>query len=154
MSRSADLRLLGMPDAFDLAALKTCWRRLADTLHPDHGGDQEKFTAAHAAYRRLLAEAERPRACTTCGGRGTTPVGLGSTRFRCAVAHVEGQAMQPSEKLHLRCRLLRWKLKARGLRREEEAAARVLEIRKAARIRAEARLDAALRAWSNLEEKG
>ncbi|MBU6231489.1 DnaJ domain-containing protein [Patescibacteria group bacterium] len=50
--------------------VRSAWRALAPTVHPDAGGDPEAFRALSSAYRAALDYARQPRRCPTCKGRG------------------------------------------------------------------------------------
>jgi hypothetical protein len=53
-----DWRELGLQPGVTSKALKTRWRELAMTHHPDHGGEAQIFVRMEAAYRRLSAARE------------------------------------------------------------------------------------------------
>jgi hypothetical protein len=53
-----DWRELGLQPGMTSKALKTRWRELAMTHHPDHGGETQTFVRMEAAYRRLSAAQE------------------------------------------------------------------------------------------------
>lgn len=62
--------LLGLEPSASADEVKSAWREMARTLHPDLGGDPEVFHATHEAYTEALGIASS-RKCPTCGGKGT-----------------------------------------------------------------------------------
>ena len=50
--------------------VKAAWRSLAATHHPDRGGQAAEFSRLRQAYQAALAEAEAPKPCSQCGGKG------------------------------------------------------------------------------------
>jgi DnaJ-class molecular chaperone len=93
MSRSTDLNLLNISDPEPTVAdLKKKYHELAAVWHPDHGGDVANFAELSAAYERLLTEAEKPRPCAACAGKGYTTIGAGFVplRVRCDVCRGSG----------------------------------------------------------------
>ena len=71
------LEVLGLPEGSSADEISARWRALRSELHPDHGGDAERFHAASRAYDEALREAGEPKPCPTCGGAGTIKVARG-----------------------------------------------------------------------------
>jgi DnaJ-class molecular chaperone len=66
---------LGLIPTATVAEVKTVWRDLATTYHPDKpGGNSEVFDRYRKIYLRALAEAEAPLPCEPCQGTGSTRV--------------------------------------------------------------------------------
>jgi hypothetical protein len=53
-NRADDLATLGLDQRATSDDIKRAWRRAAMKLHPDRGGDHEKFIRAKAAFERLM----------------------------------------------------------------------------------------------------
>lgn len=51
--------IVGVSRGAPMFEIKTAWRKLAKTLHPDAGGDAQRFAAAALAAEVLLDEAKR-----------------------------------------------------------------------------------------------
>lgn len=64
------LKQLGLAEGATPDEVKGAWRKLASTLHPDRGGGASEFTRMRRAYESALAEAEAPKVCARCKGRG------------------------------------------------------------------------------------
>ena len=47
--------VLGLSDTATVDEARAAWRRLRASLHPDHGGDAEKFKAVKAAWESIEA---------------------------------------------------------------------------------------------------
>lgn len=72
--------VLGLSPSATQEQIKTIYRELAWSSHPDHGGSQDEFAAVAHAYRvlsdkdaRLQHDRELAllcRACEACGGMG------------------------------------------------------------------------------------
>lgn len=58
---------LGVPPQATPSEVKTRWREVAKTLHPDAGGSPAEFTAMCFKYKKIL---EAARVCPDCGGSG------------------------------------------------------------------------------------
>jgi hypothetical protein len=69
VDRAAALVLLGLEAGASHDDVKRRFRRLAHDLHPDRGGDPERFQAVHAATRVLLEAPERPATPRVARGR-------------------------------------------------------------------------------------
>lgn len=73
MTHRADCELLTLPEEHTLGELKESFRHLALELHPDLGGDRDRFEAIREAYNRLLPEAKlKAEKCSDCSGLGST----------------------------------------------------------------------------------
>jgi DnaJ-class molecular chaperone len=92
MSRKADLELMGLrTDDPTTDDLRTTYRTLALKLHPDTPtGDRNRFQAVSEAYRRLLTEAQKPRPCAHCDGRGWRPIGVGFNALKSTCVECGG----------------------------------------------------------------
>lgn len=49
-----DLKVLGLQAGISMDAVKQMFRKLALQLHPDKGGDVEKFISVRQAYERIV----------------------------------------------------------------------------------------------------
>ncbi len=63
-----DLIILGLPLDATWQQVKARWTELALELHPDHGGDPERFRAVADAHRRLRVAFAQPVVCPVCQG--------------------------------------------------------------------------------------
>jgi len=88
------LSVLGLPEDASTDQIRTRWRELRSQLHPDHGGDAEKFHQASRAYDDAMAEAQEPKPCLTCGGAGSVKVsrGFNVITMHCAVCDGTGES--------------------------------------------------------------
>ena len=48
-----------MPENATPEQIKAAWRTVARLLHPDHGGDPDRFREAHEAYEMLTDQIGR-----------------------------------------------------------------------------------------------
>jgi DnaJ-class molecular chaperone len=89
----SDLAIFGLERLPSRDELKSLWRAYALKTHPDRGGDAEKFWHAHAAYVRLCAEIEAPRACAECRGTGVVKAMAGFYHYlvRCEACDGSGR---------------------------------------------------------------
>ena len=78
MSRES-FEFLGLTPSATPDEVKAAWRTIASRLHPDAGGDPEKFDEAHQHYQTALAASET---CTICGGEGFVWITKGAGRIR------------------------------------------------------------------------
>ena len=81
--------LLELPTDAEPEEIRTRWRELARTNHPDRGGDVTVFQELSQAYDRALAFAtERP--CPSCLGLGKVRVvsGFTSVEVACSLCAV------------------------------------------------------------------
>lgn len=69
LSRSDALRILGLGPSADISAVKRAYRRLAREVHPDVGGDPDRFLELQHAYQRLLATRRRSDRAVARGSR-------------------------------------------------------------------------------------
>lgn len=67
-----DYQILGLEKGASLQAIKIAYKALAKKLHPDIGGDNEKFVITQMAYHRLVKQLTTPRVCHECKGFGVT----------------------------------------------------------------------------------
>lgn len=65
-------KLLGVAATATLEQVKTAYRKLAETHHPDKGGSTEEFLQLADAYRQACRICEQPLVCPTCEGAGVT----------------------------------------------------------------------------------
>ena len=54
MRKKKALKILGLPDDADVAAIKKAWHRLANKHHPDKGGELEAFLEIREAYETAV----------------------------------------------------------------------------------------------------
>ena len=73
MTREQDLELLGAAADDKLPEIRAKYKRLANKLHPDHGGDTVKFAELSAAYKRIARSK-----CPACGGTKLVTVRQGA----------------------------------------------------------------------------
>lgn len=98
MTHASDLALLHLDDEHSLADLKESFRHIALELHPDMGGDRDRFEAVRDAYERLLPEAEaRSATCQTCKGKGSIVTMSGFHRLCscCPTCMGAGKPLRP-----------------------------------------------------------
>jgi len=93
-NQDTPLGILGLPPNSSVADIQARWRQLRSELHPDHGGDAEKFHQASEAYAAAIYEARQPRPCPPCGGAGTTQVvsGFSTIKMSCEACGGSGEA--------------------------------------------------------------
>lgn len=60
VTRQEALRLLGVAEPADPAAVKQAYRQLAREHHPDRGGDPSTFHRLQGAYERLTTDSQPP----------------------------------------------------------------------------------------------
>lgn len=89
------LGILGLPPGASADDIQTRWRQLRSELHPDHGGDAEKFHQASEAYAAAIFDARQPRPCQACGGNGSLKVvnGFHTTKLSCEACGGSGEAV-------------------------------------------------------------
>jgi hypothetical protein len=87
--------LFGFPPGVEppLAELNARWRELRGQLHPDRGGDADKFDQAQKAYNVLHTFVTRVRPCPACDGSGETEIRRGFTAMKqtCKTCHGTGE---------------------------------------------------------------
>ena len=87
MSYRSDCLLLGLDPSCSLHppdVIKERFRTLALELHPDVGGDRDRFEATRGAYERLYHESQRVHArCPECKGAGWISKLVGFTPVNC-----------------------------------------------------------------------
>lgn len=62
--------VLNLPTTATADEIKSRWRELAGTHHPDRGGDATTFHTMRQAYQAALKLADRPKKCPECNGAG------------------------------------------------------------------------------------
>lgn len=93
MDKTTPLGILGLPPDASVDDIQARWRQLRSELHPDHGGDAERFHLASEAYAAALHEARQPKVCNACGGSGKIKVvhGFHTTNLACETCHGSGE---------------------------------------------------------------
>ena len=84
---------LGLSATASVYEVKTRWRELAGTHHPDRGGEAEAFGRLQKAYREALAIATtRDARCPACQGTGEFVYrrGFASIKGRCPTCRGTG----------------------------------------------------------------
>lgn len=82
---------MGVPTRADL---KERYRILARQVHPDRGGDVDRFHAVETAYRTLQAHfATRP--CVECRGKKVTVTTIGWRGFEEPCRHCAETGVEP-----------------------------------------------------------
>lgn len=83
---------MGLPESSSPVDVKTRWRQLCMTLHPDRGGNAVEFHEMRLAYKEALTEASRPKACLVCNGTGRRTVNNGFVQasLACDACHASG----------------------------------------------------------------
>ena len=64
------LRVLNLPAGLTLAVdrVRGAYLTRAHAVHPDLGGTRERWDELQDAYRTVLEDLKKPRACPSCGG--------------------------------------------------------------------------------------
>lgn len=62
--------VLGLPVTCTKAEVRQRYLTLAQTHHPDMGGDAAKFSEINQSYVEVLKHAPEQRPCERCGGTG------------------------------------------------------------------------------------
>jgi len=75
--------------------VKARWRELASELHPDRGGDGNRFHECRKAYDLALALANEPKVCGNCGGVGKVTVARGFNQVKLPCDVCGGSGQQP-----------------------------------------------------------
>ena len=88
------LEILGLEAGASVDEIERRWRELRSELHPDHGGDAERFHEASNAYVAARHEASEPRPCEACGGSGRVGQarGFAQVTTACQVCGGSGEA--------------------------------------------------------------
>ena len=73
----SDFELLGLEPTAAPEEVRAAYHRLALVHHPDRGGDAGKMSELSQAFKRAIAEAEAPKPCVHCDGRGIVLVARG-----------------------------------------------------------------------------
>jgi len=91
-----DLELLNLPVGSTAGEIKQRWRQLAKVLHPDYGGDANKFQELRQAYERAHDKALKPKTCPECKGtrRIFTNYGFATTTLTCKYCKGTGEVIQ------------------------------------------------------------
>jgi DnaJ-class molecular chaperone len=63
-------QILGIKKGAGADEIRSAYKRMARTHHPDKGGDSTSFIKISVAYRQLMCELP----CEECGGEGYTTV--------------------------------------------------------------------------------
>ena len=85
-------KFLGLPDTATCAQVRTAYRKKAEKLHPDKGGDAQAFIQLNGVYRDAMIRCTKPIECADCGGTGFTErvSGWRVARIICAVCGGRG----------------------------------------------------------------
>lgn len=86
--------VLNLPQDATPADVEARWRVLRSELHPDKGGDAEKFDEAKKAYEKALHEASQPKVCENCGGAGKVVVQRGFIQTTVVCQACRGSCVQ------------------------------------------------------------
>lgn len=86
----SSFEILELPDTASKSEVKEAWRKLANTHHPDKGGDVEDFHKLRAAYEEALVAAPDDKFCINCGGVGYTFVnhGIQVLKMPCQICKI------------------------------------------------------------------
>jgi DnaJ-class molecular chaperone len=89
------LEILGLSEDASAQEIELRWRELRSELHPDKGGDAERFHQASEAYAAALTEAQRPKTCPTCHGEKTIGIVRGFNTIKVCCSYCGGTGLQP-----------------------------------------------------------
>lgn len=87
------LTALGLTRDSTLGELKARGDKLAQTMHPDKGGDPKEFAMMRQAYKVCKGILPKHHKCTECKGEGRTKLsnGFNSMWMKCKTCRGKGR---------------------------------------------------------------